>query len=278
MTTGQAVDTTPGLAAEAARQQALLAAITAPAGAEQAALARAAWLGTPAQVARGLAAYRANAHALAHRALAAALPTFEAMVGADQLPVLARAFWHAHPPVCGDIAEWGEALPDWVAAQPALADWPWLPDAVRLDLAVHRAERAADDVLDAATLAWLGDRDPATLQLLPAPGLAMIASAWPIVTMFQAHRALAAGDPNALAPVRAALDAQDSETALVSRQGWRAEVTRLDPADPPFMRQVLAGQDLSSALDAAGPAFDFADWLHRALAGGWLKGVASRDD
>lgn len=278
MSSGQTVDVLPGLAAEAARQQALLAAITAPPGAEAAALPPAAWLGTPAQVARGLAAYRANAHALAHRALAAALPTFEAMVGADQLPALARAFWHAHPPVCGDIAEWGEALPDWVAAQAALADWPWLPDAVRLDLAVHRAERAADDVLDAATLARLGDRDPATLRLLPAPGLAVVASAWPIVTMFQAHRALAAGDPDALVPVRAALEARSAETALVSRQGWRAEVARLDPVDQPFMGQLLAGRDLSSALDAAGPAFDFAAWLHRALAGGWLKGVATRDD
>lgn len=277
MSTAPPVDPSPGVVAEAARQQALLAAITAPAGPD-ATLADAAWRGTPAQVARGLAAYRANVHALAHRALAAALPTFEAMVGADQLPALARTFWQAHPPHCGDIAEWGDALPDWLAMQPALADWPWLPDAARLDLAVHRAERAADDPLDATTLARLGEHDPAVLQLLPAPGLALVTSAWPIVTMFHAHRALAAGDADALAPVRAALKVPTAEAALVCRQGWRAEVTRLEPADQPFMRQLLAGQDLSAALDAAGPAFDFAGWLHRALAGAWLKGVAVRDD
>lgn len=271
------VDPSHGVAAEAARQQALLAAITAPAGAG-ATLSHAAWRGTPAQVARGLAAYRANAHALAHRALAAALPTFETMVGADQLPALARAFWQAHPPRCGDIAEWGDALPDWLAEQPALAEWPWLPDAARLDLAVHRAERAADDPLDAASLGRLGDHDPAALRLLPAPGLALVTSAWPIVTMFHAHRALACGDADALDPVREALDAATAEAALVCRHGWRAEVTRLDPADQLFMRHVLAGHDLSVALDAAGPAFDFAGWLHRALAGAWLKGVAVRDD
>jgi Putative DNA-binding domain len=266
-----------GWATEAARQQALLSAIHAAPGAPLPADAPCA--GSAAQVARGLAAYRANAHALAHRALAAACPTLEAMLGADELPAVARAFWQAHPPADGDIGEWGEQLPDWLAGQAALADWPWLPDAARLDLAVHRAERAADAMLDAASFALLGEHGPERLHLCPTPGLGVLRSAWPIVTMFHAHRALAAGADDALAPVRHALSALEAgqaagETALVCRRGWRAEVTAIDPGDAAVLARLLDGGDLASALDGAGPSFDFTAWLQRALAGGWLKGVA----
>ena len=41
---------------------------------------------------RGLAAYRANGHALAERALCAAFPVVRALVGEDSFAALARAF------------------------------------------------------------------------------------------------------------------------------------------------------------------------------------------
>lgn len=267
-----------GWAAEAARQQALLAAIHAGPLAPCTPALVDAWQGTPERIRRGVGAYRANAQALAHRALAAAVPTVEAMVGDDELPALAWAYWQAHPPTRGDIGEWGAALPDWLAAQADLADWPWLADAARLDLALHHAERAADATFDADTLVLLGEHDPGQLFLLPMPGLALVRSAWPIVTMWQAHRALRAGDAQALAPVRVALAEGAAEAALVHRRGWRGEVALMDADDTPFMTRWLAGDDLGAALDAAGPVFDFAAWLPRALAGGWLKGVAVGGD
>ena len=47
------------------------------------------------------------------------------------------------------------ALPEWLAGHEALAAWPYLADCARLDLALHRCERAADAVFDAASLARL---------------------------------------------------------------------------------------------------------------------------
>ena len=260
---------------EAARQQALLAAIGRGAGAGGEPLPALSL--SPARAARGLAAYRANAQVLAHRALAAACPTVEAMVGTDQLAGLAAAFWQAHPPTCGDIGEWGQALPDWLSARPDLADWPWLADAARLDLAVHHAERAADAEMDTASLVLLGEHDPAVLHLVLMPGTALIRSVYPVVTLRECHQGHPAhGDDtpaDALQRARAGLLNGLAENALVWRRGWRCEVVSLNEADAAFTAQLLAGHNLAAALAAAHADFDFGPWLQRAVAHAWLKGV-----
>lgn len=279
----------PGWQREAARQQALLVALAAPSN--QAAQALAGLLAprqTTERALRGLAAYRANAQALADRALAAACPTLVAMVGEEQFPALARAFWRTHPPTCGDIGEWGGALPDWLAAEPSLADWPWLADAARLDLALHHCERAADASFDGGSLGLLGEHEPEHLQLMLMPGTALLRSAHPVVTMYTAHRADRAavlpGDApesnDAVVAMRAALAAGQGESALVWRRGWRAAVCQLDPATAAWTADLLAGADLATLLDrhAAFDAFEFSTWLQQAVLQGWLKGVSLKGD
>ena len=253
---------------EARRQQQLLAALSRrgepPALREPAARAE-----------RGLSAYRANASALAERALAAACPTVQAMMGEDDFAALARAFWRDHPPQRGDLGEWGGELPVWITAQHDLAEWPWLADSAWLDLALHRCERAADAQPELASLALLGEADPADIGLQLMPGLAVHVSPFPIATVHAAHRSHA---PGAFAPVRAALAAGQGEAVCVSREGWRAVVHRLAAGEVAFMAALLRGAPLAAALEAAGEGFDFGAWLQRAIASSWLKGVARRID
>ncbi|WP_341887265.1 putative DNA-binding domain-containing protein [Variovorax sp. YR752] len=248
---------------EAQRQQQLLAAIlrhdAAPALREQGARAE-----------RGLAAYRANAGALAERALAAAAPTVAAMLGEESFARLARELWAAHPPRCGDVAEWGAELPAWLAAQADLAEWPWLADAARLDLALHAAERAADATLEVESLSLLAEADPASVTLNLMPGLAVLASTWPIASIHAAHHD---AGPDPFAPVRVALAAGQGEAVCVARAGWRAVVHRLLDHDAAFMRALQGGDSLAGALHEAGEGFDFGAWLPRAIAQSWLKAV-----
>ncbi len=224
---------------------------------------------------RGLAAYRANASALAERALAAACPTVQAMLGEDDFAALARAFWRDHPPQCGDLGEWGGELSGWIAAQPGLAEWPWLADSAWLDLALHRCERAADAQPELASLALLGEADPADIGLQLMAGLAVHVSPFPIATIHAAHRSHA---PEAFAPVRAALAAGQGEAVCVSREGWRAVVQGLAADEAAFMDALLRGASLAAALEAAGEGFNFGAWLQRAIASSWLKGAARRID
>jgi hypothetical protein len=226
----------------------------------------------PARVARGLSAYRANSAAIAARALAAAYPTVAQLVGADSFDALATAFWHASPPARGDLAEHGAGLPDFIAADAQLADVPWLADTARLDWAVHRCEASADADGAPLGLERLASDDPATLLLRLQPGMALIDSRWPIATLWQAHRSSA---DDRFAAVRDALAAGRGEAALVWRDGWRAQVTSLLPADAAFTAAVLAGQALVQALDAAGADFAFEPWLLDALRHGRLAAVHS---
>jgi len=228
---------------------------------------------------RGLDVYRANAEALAERALAAVYPRIRTMLGEDEFARLAAALWREHPPTHGDVGTWGDALPRWLAGTPTLAAWPYLADCARLDLALHEAERADDASFDAASLSLLGSEDPAQLRLLAVPGSALIASDWPIVTIHAAHLLDdgAAADA-AFADVRTAIDARRAETALVWRDGWRARVVALDAGNAAWTRTLLEGATLGAALDGAPAGFDFAAWLSDAIAQHRLKGVARIGD
>lgn len=267
-----------GLAREAARQQALIAALWRVDPGASGALQD--WCRDgPVSVARGLQAYRGNAAANAARALGAAYPTVHALVGADDFQALAKALWLEQPPMRGDLAQWGDALAGWLQAHPELSAWPYLGDCARLDWAVHRCERAADAELDAPSIARLGDTDPERLQIVLRPGLAVVTSPWPIVTIHEAHSEGA----EALHSARAALQAKTAESALVSRSEWRAQVHRIDHTTAVWMQRLLAGDALAAALDAvsgdtaAGP-FDLTSWLGTALASGWLKGITVAGD
>lgn len=270
--------------AEAERQRALLAALWST-GATAVAVRLPCREG-PVSVARGLGAYRANAAANAARALEAAYPTVQALIGADDFRRLAREHWLQAAAACGDLAEWGGALGDWLEAHPALADWPYLGDCARLDWAVHRCERAADATLDAGSIARLGDTDPQHLHLELRPGVAVLRSRWPVVMLHEAHRE---ADPtSALASVRDALAKGEGESALVARSasgtGWRAQVHRVDALTAAWTVMLPAADSLTDALAAMsalteeqdgidGTAFDLAAWLASALREGWLKGI-----
>ena len=260
----------PGWEREAQRQRALLDAFAA--GTIEARLSHATAAAVAQRGARlvgGLQAYRVNADALAERALAAAFPTVQALVGATDFARLAREHWRLEPPERGDLGTWGSSFAAALERHRAFAAYPYLADCARLDWAVHVCERAADAALDAGSLAVLQSGDPARLRLLPLPGTALLRSSWPIVTIRAAHAAV---EPH-LEDARIAIAQRRGESALVVRTGWRAAVQPLDEAGAAWMEQLLAGHTLDIALEQLGDRFDFAAWLAQALAGGWLLGA-----
>ena len=252
---------------EAQRQQMLVAALWRVAEMPEA------WLRTPASAttAQALAAYRGNAGATADRALGAAFPTVAALVGGESFAALARHFWHAHPPLRGDLGEWGAELPGFVAGNGQLADVPYLSAVARLEWMVHRATRAADAPADAATrsaavIDALAQADPDQLRLPLAEGAALFCSEHPVATVWLAHQGRVPFEA-----AREALDAGRGEHAWVWRDAqYRVQVPALGDADAAFTEALLQARVLSDALDAAGPDFAFDQWLVRALSQQWL--------
>ncbi len=222
---------------------------------------------------RGVAAYRANAQASAHAALAAAYPTLQQMLGDESFETLARVYRLRHPATRGDLAWYGEAVPALVEHSEDLQDWPWLADSARLDWAVHRASHAADAPAAPETFDLLAAAEPNRLRLVLHPALVRLASPHPIVSIWHAHRAQGPARDAAFEAVRTALAGAQAQTAVVCRHGWQVSVAEAAPGDAAWFDAVEAGATLAEALDAAGGGFDLADWLARALKHGWLLAV-----
>lgn len=221
--------------------------------------------------ARGLRAYQANGHAMAHSVLGAAYPVLSQMVGADSFADLARALWHAHPPTCGDLGCWGAALPAFVESSAQLQDEPCLADVARLEWCLHLCATAPDAAADAGSLALLTQHDPAELALLLAPGCAVVRSAWPIASILSAHL----DDAPSFAEVGVMLREQVAQDAVVWREGFRSRSRQTWLGETAFLQALLSGVSLGQALDAGGSAaLDFAQWFPHAIQTGLVLGAA----
>lgn len=224
----------------------------------------------------GLAAYRGNGRAHACNALQVQFPTILAMLGAETFDALCSSYWRTCPPRRGDLAWVGEALPAYIETLDTLAEWPWLADCARLDWTVWQMSGAPPATFSEGDLRRLADGDPAALALRLSPGVRRLSSAWPIVTLYDAHRQ---AHPDWAAVTRA-IAQKRAQTAWV----WRPRenlaaapaVETLDAASERWVAALDAGQTLDLALDSAGEAFDFAAWLEQAIRQGWLDAVADR--
>jgi Putative DNA-binding domain len=229
------------------------------------------------QTARGLAAYQTNGHALAEHSLLAAYPVIAALIGGDNFALLARDLWHHHPPQCGDLAQWGDALPGFLQINQQLADVPYLSDVAHAEWALHRAAGAADAEPDLPSFARLGQEDPQGLALTLAPGTAVIASPYPVASLITAHLH---ATPS-LADTAQRLREGRGEHALVWRQGLRPRIACITPTAAALVQALLSGADLPQALDAActdtdsTETFDFSAWLTTAVTDGLVIGVHS---
>lgn len=223
--------------------------------------------------AAGLAVYRGNAAAIAERALAAAFPTVAALVGDDSFAALARDFWRHHPPLRGDLGEWGGDLASFISTREGLASEAYLADSARLDWLVHAASRAADGPSAAPPLEALAQHAPEQLRLVLRPGSALLDSPWPVASVWQAHQAPDAEGGQRFVAVRAAFAAGAGEHAFVWREGFAVRVEALAPVAAAFTTALLRGAPLAAALDAAGAHFAFDQWLLQALQRAWLIDV-----
>jgi Putative DNA-binding domain len=230
--------------------------------------------------ARGLKAYQANGHALAERVLQAAYPVVAQLLGDESMADLARALWHAHPPSCGDMAQWGGALPEFVRNNDQLRDEPYLADVAAAEWALHRCATAPDALSgaapDVASFALLAEQDPGALTLRLAPGVALVCSVWPVADIIAAHQASlqpAHSHQPTLAEVGQKLRDQVSQDALVWRQHLAPCLREAQPGEATLLSALLAGQSLGDALEAS-PVLDFGVWFPQAVQTGLVLGAA----
>ncbi len=235
---------------------------------------------------RGLQAYQSHGLALAERALGAAYPVIAQLVGDENFAALAQHVWRQQPPTCGDMAQWGEGLANFLAVAPQLAAEPYLADVAQAEWALHRASVAADALPDLASFACLSAEAPATPSLTFSPGVWLLPSAFPVVSLIHAHLLPADDQKSALGHAAALLECGRGENALVWRESFRAQVKCISAAEHALLAALLAGESLDAALAKAAcaeecpsqstsqPAFDFTEWLANAVEIGLVTGAS----
>ena len=221
----------------------------------------------PEEAERRFAVYRNNvAHSLI-AALRQRFPAVERLVGAEFFGAMARVFVEAHPPETPMLMAYGAALPGFLEGFPPVARLPYLADVARLELARGRAYHAADDppvALD--SLAAAAQADPEGLRLRLHPSVSLVASRWPVVSIWRANQ------PGAAA---GRLTAEGAEYALVGRRGLDEVFVRaLDAGEYRFLQALMAGHGLGAAAaagaGAADGAFDPSQPLARLIAEGLI--------
>ncbi|MDP9043694.1 MAG: DNA-binding domain-containing protein [Pseudomonadota bacterium] len=246
-------------------QRDVAAALDDPRHDERAAL----WIrGDPAVASERLSIYRANVAAAASRALAAAYPVLQQVVGSEFFAGLAQVYRRRHPSQSGDLNEFGAALAECLAGFEAVAHLPYLPDLARLEWAVHLAGGAADGtVWDIGTLASVAAERQNDIRFRFAPGTALVVSQFPLVRIWQIHQPAHDGDFD--------VDWRLEEAAWVTRPDLQVAVEALPRGAAACLGTLLAGSSLGEAVAtalAADADFDLASLLQRLLASKAIMG------
>ncbi len=209
-----------------------------------------------------LAVYRHHVFTTLTAALEAAYPVVCRLVDRRFFAYAADAFVKRLPPAGPCLAEFGSALPEFLASFPACEGYPYLPDVARLEWAVHRAAHAPRAAgLDPARLRVVAAEDMPRLSFAMDPTLSLLASPWPVDGIWKAHQ-------NGGEPVRF-LDLGAGGTCLEVRAADEGVTMRvLEPAIYAFREALARGLSLGEAVAGAlatHPSFDLSRAIQELL-------------
>jgi hypothetical protein len=233
------------------------------------------WLsGDAGLIEQRLAIYRANVTAAATKALGAAYPVIQQVVGDAFFEGLARAYQHLVPSTSGDLYDYGAAFAGFVTEFPHTQSLPYLPDLARLEWAVHRAYGAEDaPAWDRQALAQVEPAQQAAIRFEWAAGTAIVESSVPIARIWLIHQPGFDGEFSVDWSVR--------ESALVAREGFRVAVRALGAGDAAFIASSLAGAALGPSAEralAVDPGFDLGHLLSGLIASNVICGFNTDKD
>jgi hypothetical protein len=203
------------------------------------------FVGTPPTIEPRLAVYRGNVVANARKALAAAYPIIEKLVGPEFFDGLAREYARHTPSREGDLNVLGHAFAAFLEGFPYVQELPYLPDVARLEWAIHRAHYAADAApLDLSRFAEVSPEAQGALRFRLHPACAVLKSPWPLARIWEVHRDDFDGDP-------AVEFESKTHHCLVYRPAWRVMVGPLEDSAHAFLDAVRAGRALEDAVAGA---------------------------
>jgi hypothetical protein len=206
--------------------------------------------------------YRNNVTTGLGRALEAAFPAIQKLVGDDFFRAMAIQFLRAHPPTSRQMMLYGDGFAAFIEGFEPAQSLGYLPDIARLEQAIRESYHAADaEALPAQTLALLPEARLLAARLRLAPSARLLRSPWPIHAIWSA--AMQNGPP----PV---MQAQD---VLVLRPAFDPIPYLLPVGSGGFVAGLLAGEPFALALEKANASFDLTAVLTCLIEGQAIVGI-----
>ena len=218
--------------------------------------------------------YRHNVFDSLSSALAAVYPTVVHLVGEGFFRFAAHEYIAAHPSRSGNLHDFGDQLPEFLAQFPPARGLAYLPDSARLDWAWHKvfhtnALPAANAAELLGHIAALPDEDRLQVGLRWQPAAQLVTSPYPVLRIWQINQPGAAEEG-------VDLDI-GGESVLVAARHGEVLLERIGAADCALLQTLASGAGLGDAVAAAlghEAGFDVAGAILHHVTEGTLVGLA----
>ena len=183
--------------------------------------------------------------------LSAYYPVTQRLIGPEPFVSIARLYSLRHPPRSAVMIEYGNAFPDFIRSLGSTPSIEYLADVAELEAAFGHAFHAADESpLSIDAFSRLSPDFLEDLVITFHPSFALVASRFPVVSIWEAHRS----DSDS-----AWVTCWAPESALVARPDDDLQVWLLPAGGHAFLKALHCGATLGDstreALEAA-PNFD----------------------
>ena len=232
------------------------------------------------------AVYRNNVLISLVNAVEDSFPVTRQLVGEAFFRTMAIEFVRGNPPRAAVLADYGNTLPDFVAAYPPARALPYLSEMTRLELAYLHAYHAADAQAisaDEITSLLAGPQTAGRVRFRLHPSLRTLVCDHPVVSLWAAHQgrgtfhgAVRCGLEGSLEDALNEIDMRAAESCWLLRRDLQVVVFRMTAGDCLFVEKLREDCSLevsaNCALDA-NPDFDLATCLAVMLREGAIVSV-----
>lgn len=178
------------------------------------------------------------------RTLRIVYPAVDRLVGVGFFDAAAEAFIAEHVPASGDLNEYGDEFPAFLAAFAPASALPYLADVARVEWALSLAANAPDaPALDARDMATVEPDHHALLRFSRHPSVSLLVLSYPAD---QIADAVLAGDDVAMAQIDLATGPVH---VAIHRGAQGVEVQRLEAEAHQYLSLLYAGEPLGALLD-----------------------------
>lgn len=213
--------------------------------------------------ARHLSVYRNNVHTTLSEALGDIHPVVRRLVGDEFLRHAAEQYLRSHPPVSGNLHNFGDRFAAFLATFPPAANLVYLADVARLEWAWHEAFHAPEaPALSLDALARVPPADYPRLRFRLHPSARLVASPYPVLRIWQVNQPDHEGEP--------IVDlAEGGCRVLVIRRDDTVELEGLTEPESVLLASLAEGRTLeatTAAVVACAPDVDLSGLLRRYVA------------